>query len=117
MACVAGLALVVRLVIAVLTYPISKESVNIRATFLYNLADAQGSVAVLAFGWVSVSPVVTLAIAGYILWMSLAQIGSVISILMHGAPLGHDTRAVLDHLRGINGVVLVHHVHLWQMQK
>ncbi|WP_341212537.1 cation diffusion facilitator family transporter [uncultured Limimaricola sp.] len=121
---VAGLALVVDLVTAALTYSMSKDSVNIRAAFLHNLADALGSVAVivagvavLVFDWAWVDPVVTLAIAGYILWMSFAQIGGVIRILMLGAPPDLDTRAVLDHLRGLDGVASVHHVHLWQMQE
>lgn len=121
---VAGLALVVDLVTAALTYTMSKDSVNIRAAFAHNLADALGSVAVivagvavLVFGWVWVDPAVTLAIAGYILWMSLGQIGGVIRILMLGAPPDLDTAAVLDHLRGIDGVASVHHVHLWQMQE
>ncbi|WP_432255087.1 cation diffusion facilitator family transporter [Limimaricola sp. AA108-03] len=121
---VAGLALVVDLVTAALTYAMSRDSVNIRAAFAHNLADALGSVAVivagvavLVFGWVWVDPAVTLAIAGYILWMSLGQIGGVIRILMLGAPPDLDTAAVLDHLRGIDGVASVHHVHLWQMQE
>jgi cobalt-zinc-cadmium efflux system protein len=98
--------------------------VNIRAAFLHNLADALGSVAVivagvavLVFGWAWVDPVVTLGIAGYILWMSLAQIGGVIRILMLGAPPDLDTCAVLGHLREVEGVASVHHVHLWQMQE
>ncbi|WPY93522.1 cation diffusion facilitator family transporter [Limimaricola variabilis] len=121
---IAGLALVVDLVTAALTYSMSKDSVNIRAAFLHNLADALGSVAVivagvavLVFGWAWVDPVVTLGIAGYILWMSLAQIGGVIRILMLGAPPDLDTRAVLGHLREVEGVASVHHVHLWQMQE
>jgi cobalt-zinc-cadmium efflux system protein len=121
---IAGLALVVDLVTAALTYSMSKDSVNIRAAFLHNLADALGSVAVivagvavLVFGWAWVDPVVTLGIAGYILWMSLAQIGGVIRILMLGAPPDLDTRAVLGHLHEVEGVASVHHVHLWQMQE
>ncbi|EYD73340.1 cation diffusion facilitator family transporter [Limimaricola hongkongensis] len=121
---VAGLALLVDLITAALTYSMSKDSVNIRAAFLHNLADALGSVAVilagiavLVFGWAWVDPLVTLAIAGYILWMSVAQIGGVIRILMLGAPPDLDTAAVLDHLRGMDGVASVHHVHLWQMQE
>ncbi|SDE70116.1 cation diffusion facilitator family transporter [Limimaricola pyoseonensis] len=121
---VAGLALAVDLITAALTWAMAKDSVNIRAAFLHNLADALGSVAVivaglavLAFGWHWVDPVVTLGIAGYILWMSLSEIGGVIRILMLGAPPGLDTDAVLEHLRGIDGVGSVHHVHLWQMQE
>ena len=68
---VAGVALVVDLMTALLTYRLSKTSVNIRAAFLHNLADALGSVAViiagtlvLLFDWQLVDPIVTILIAG-----------------------------------------------------
>ncbi len=121
---VAGIALAVDLVTAALTWRMSKHSVNIRAAFLHNLADALGSVAVigagvavLLFDLAIVDPLVTLGIAGYILWMSATEIGGVIRILMLGAPPDLDTRAVLRHLRGIDGVAGVHHLHLWQVQE
>ncbi len=120
----AGLALAVDLVTAALTYAMSKDSVNIRAAFLHNLADALGSVAVIAagvavllFDLTIVDPLVTLGIAGYILWMSANEIGGVIRILMLGAPPDLDTQEVLSHLHRIDGVDSVHHVHLWQMQE
>nr|WP_283255082.1 cation diffusion facilitator family transporter [Marivita sp. GX14005] len=121
---IAGIALVVDLVTAALTYAMSKDSVNIRAAFLHNLADALGSVAVilagtliLLFDWRIVDPLVTFAIAGYILWMSFAEIGGVIRILMLGAPEDSDVTALLRDLRGIDGVRAIHHAHLWQMQE
>lgn len=47
---VAGVALVVDIATAVLTYSMSKDSVNIKAAFLHNLADALASVAVIVTG-------------------------------------------------------------------
>ncbi|MND08094.1 hypothetical protein D3C83_304910 [compost metagenome] len=40
---VAGLALVIDAVTALLTYSLAKTSANIRAAFLHNVADALGS--------------------------------------------------------------------------
>lgn len=121
---VAGAALAVDLATAALTWAMSKDSQNIRAAFLHNLADALGSVAVigagtliLLFGWTLVDPLVTLAIAGYILWMSVSEIGGVVRILMLGAPDRLDTGEVAAELAGIAGVRSVHHVHLWQMEE
>lgn len=119
---IAAVALAVDLVTAALTWSLSKTSVNIRAAFLHNLADALGSVAVIVagvlvilFDWRLVDPIVTLAIAGYILWMTVAEIGGVIRILMLGSPQGLDTMTVVQAVRDIDGVVDVHHAHLWQM--
>jgi len=121
---VAGVALVVDLVTALLTYRLSQESVNIRAAFLHNLADALGSVAVIVAGtlillydWRLVDPLVTLGIAGYILWMAIAEIGPVIRILMLGSPPGIAAAEVIATMEAVPGVEGVHHLHLWQMSE
>ena len=121
---IAVFALAVDAVTALLTWTMSKSSVNIRAAFLHNLADALGSVAVIVAGtlillydWRLADPVATLIIAGYILWLSFGEIGRVIRILMLGAPPGTDVAAIVADLRAADGVAGVHHVHLWQMQE
>ncbi|MGR3373963.1 MAG: cation diffusion facilitator family transporter [Pseudooceanicola nanhaiensis] len=121
---VAGVALVVDSVTAALVFRMSRESVNIRAAFLHNLADALGSVAVIVAGtlillydWRLADPVVTLMIAGYILWHAGAEIGPVIRILMMGSPESPAVPDVLAALRAETGVADVHHLHLWHMQE
>lgn len=119
---VAGIALVVDLVTAMLTFAMSKTSMNIRAAFLHNVADALGSVAVivagvliLLFGWWVVDPILTVLIAGYILWQSVREIGPVMRVLMLGSPPEIETEAVLQAVRDTEGVSGIHHAHFWQM--
>ncbi|SDY46825.1 cobalt-zinc-cadmium efflux system protein [Jannaschia faecimaris] len=121
---VAGIALAVDLVTAALTYTMSKNSANIRAAFLHNLADALGSVGVivagtliLLFDWRIVDPIVTLGIAGYILWHVWKGTPRVVRMLMLGAPPGIETHSVLRAMEGVAGVASVHHLHLWEMQE
>ncbi len=121
---VAGVALVVDVITALLTYRLSKESVNIRAAFLHNVADALGSIAVIVAGtlillydWRLVDPLVTLLIAGYILYMSFTEIGGVIRILVLGSPPAIKTSKVLSLMEGIDGVADIHHVHFWQLDE
>lgn len=121
---IATIALVIDLVTAALTYRLSKESMNIRAAFLHNLADALGSVAVIiagfaviVLGWDWVDPVVTLMIAGYILWHVYAEIGGVIRVLMLGSPPGMQTEEVIEAILKTSGVKDIHHLHLWQMEE
>ncbi|QIE45580.1 cation transporter [Pseudohalocynthiibacter aestuariivivens] len=121
---IAGIALTVDLVTAALTFTMSKSSMNIRAAFLHNVADALGSVAVIVAGvaillydWRLIDPIVTLLIAGYILWQSFREIGGVIRILMLGSPPDMDVVTVAAILRNVDGVADVHHLHLWQMQE
>ncbi|APX12408.1 MULTISPECIES: cation diffusion facilitator family transporter [Roseobacteraceae] len=121
---IAGIALIVDAVTAALTYAMSKSSVNIRAAFLHNVADALGSVAVIVAGtlillydWRLIDPLVTVLIAGYILWQSFREIGPVIRILMLGSPPEIETEAVLETVRGVDGVTGIHHAHFWQMDE
>lgn len=121
---VAGIALVVDLVTAFLTYAMSKSSMNIRAAFLHNLADAMGSVGVIVAGtliliydWRIVDPIVTLLIAGYILWQAFSEIGGAIRLLMLGTPPDVDLPKLVEALRGTEGVEDVHHVHLWSIDE
>lgn len=121
---VSAFALIVDAATALLTYALAKKSLNIRAAFLHNLADALGSIAVVFSGtlillhdWRMIDPFVTLLIAGYILWISFREIGAVIRIVMLASPPHLDARAVLDEIAAIDGVTGVHHLHLWQMQE
>ncbi|PHQ81127.1 MAG: cation transporter [Thalassobium sp.] len=120
----AGVALIIDIATAMLTFSMSKNSVNIRAAFLHNLADAAASVAVIIAGtlillydWRLVDPAVTLLIAGYIIWMSFKEIGGVIRILMLGAPDDLALDDVIAAIKDLDGVTDVHQAYLWQMQE
>ena len=119
-----GIALVVDTLTAMLTYSMQKGSVNIRALFLHNLSDALASVAVIVGGtliilydmrWVD--PAITIGIALYILYLSFTEIGGPIRTLMLGSPPDIDGNDVVRAIQIVDGVVDVHHVHLWQMQE
>ena len=119
-----GIALVIDTLTAMLTYSMQKGSVNIRALFLHNLSDALASVAVIVGGtliilydmrWVD--PAITIGIALYILYLSFSEIGGPIRTLMLGSPPNIDGAEVVEAIQTVDGVVEVHHVHLWQMQE
>lgn len=121
---VAGVALAVDLATVALTWAASRHSLNIRAAFLHNLADALGSVAVIAagaaairFGWTWVDPAATLLIAGYILWHGLSEIRACIRILMAGTPAGVDLEAIRGAVTAVEGVADAHHLHAWQLDE
>lgn len=121
---VAGLALVMDAVTALLTFRLAKDSMNARAAFLHNLADALGSVAVIVAGtlillydWRLIDPLVTLGISAYILWHAGSEVMPGVRILMMGSPNKAETEAVLEALRAVPGVSDVHHLHLWRMQE
>ena len=119
-----GIALIVDTLTAMLTYSMQKGSVNIRALFLHNLSDALASVAVIVGGtliilydmrWVD--PAITIGIALYILYLSFTEIGGPIRTLMLGSPPEIAGPEVVAAIQDVDGVVDVHHVHIWQMQE
>lgn len=117
-----AVALTVDALTALLTWSMQKGSVNIRALFLHNLSDALASVAVIISGsliilydlrWVD--PLITIMIAGYILYLALTEIGGVIHTVMLGSPPDIDTDVVIAAVEAVEGVREIHHVHFWQM--
>ena len=121
---IAGIALAVDVITALLTYSLSKGSMNIRAAFLHNVADALGSVGVIVagtliilYGWHIVDPIVTLMISGYVLWQALSEIGGAIRLLMLGAPPDIDVDELIRAMRAVQGVGDVHHVHVWAIDE
>lgn len=121
---VAGVALAVDAATALLTFRMSKTSLNIRAAFLHNLADALSSVAVIVAGtlillydWRLVDPIVTLGISAYILWHIGREIAPVIRMLMLGAPDDTEREEVIRAMEATEGVVAVHHLHLWEIDE
>ncbi|KAA2315640.1 cation transporter [Pseudooceanicola sediminis] len=121
---VAAVALVIDTITALLVLRLSRDSVNMRAAFLHNVADALGSVAVIVAGtvillydWTLVDPIVTIAISAYILWHAGSEITPVIRLLMLGSPETPTVGDVTAQLGTVPGVASVHHLHLWQMQE
>lgn len=121
---VAGIALVVDIFTALLTYSQSKTSMNIKAAFLHNVTDALASVGViitgtliLLYGWVWTDAAMTLIIAGYVLWQGFTQIPKVIHLLMEGTPEGVNIEEVITKMKQAEGVADIHHVHVWQLDE
>lgn len=121
---IACVALVVDVITAVLTYAMSKDSLNIRAAFLHNVADALSSVAVIIAGtliifyeWYIVDTICTFLIAGYVLFHGYIEIQSVIRILMQSVPADIDINEVTKRLEDIENIKEVHHLHVWELNE
>lgn len=121
---VAGIALVVDVFTAVLTYSQSKSSMNIKAAFLHNLSDALASVGViitgsliLLYGWIWTDAAMTLIISFYVLYQGFTQLPSVIHLLMEGVPERLSLEKVIEKMESVRGVKNIHHVHVWQLDE
>jgi len=121
---IAGIALLIDVATAVLTYTMSRHSMNIRAAFLHNVSDALASVGVIVAGslillyqWYWSDTLLTLLIAGYVLYQAATLLPRTIHILMQGTPEDISLEEVIAAMEAVEGVAGIHHVHLWQLDE
>jgi cobalt-zinc-cadmium efflux system protein len=121
---VGAITLAANVATAFVLYKPSKGSLNIRSAFVHIVADALGSVAVLIGGWVImrynwavIDPILTIAIAVYILGQSYGMLRETISILMESAPKGFPLAEVTRSIERMEHVRDVHHVHVWRLSE
>ena len=59
----------------------------------------------------------TLIIAAYVLYQVITLLPQTIHILMEGTPESIDIKDVIKKMEAIDGVVEVHHLHIWQLDE
>jgi len=121
---VAAIALVVDIATAILTFTMSKHSMNIKAAFLHNVSDALASVGVIVAGtlillyqWYWSDTLITLMIAGYVLYQAGTMLPKTIHILMQGTPENIVINDVVKEMECVTDVISIHHVHIWQLDE
>jgi cobalt-zinc-cadmium efflux system protein len=98
-----------------------EHSLNTRSAFLHVLSDTISSVAILIGAGVMaarpslwwIDPVLSLAIAGLVVWGALGLVSEITDILMEGVPKHLDVGAVARLMESAEGVVAVHDLHIW----
>lgn len=95
-------------------------SLNLRGAWLHMLADALGSVAVIAsgalvwaFGWWWADPVASALVAVLVVHAAWRLVKEAAAVLMEWAPGHVDVDAVREAMAGVDGVVDVHDLHVW----
>lgn len=119
---VAGVGIVVNSVTAWLFMRGRDTDLNIRGAFLHMAADALVSAGVVLAGaltlwkgWAWLDPVVSLLIAGAILWGTWSLFRQSLHLLFDGVPDSVDPHAVHASLMGLPGIERVHDLHIWAM--
>ena len=120
MMAVAALGLAANIVVGAVLARGRGHSLNIRGAYLHVVADALGSVGVLAAAllirltgssiW---DPIVSVAVCVLILWGAWRLMLESFEVLMEVAPKGLDVAAVERALAGVPGVAGVHDLHVW----
>ncbi|MEE1655643.1 cation diffusion facilitator family transporter [Microvirga sp. CF3062] len=99
-----------------------QHDLNIRGAFLHMVADAAVSLGVVLGGlvilWTGadwIDPVLSLVIAGVILWSTWGLLNQSLTLSLHGVPRSIAIPEVRRTLQRMPGVARVHHLHVWAM--
>jgi cobalt-zinc-cadmium efflux system protein len=96
--------------------------VNIRSVFLHMLGDTLSTAAVIAGGagilftgltWID--PVLSLIIAGMILYSSAGIVRETLHILLEGTPSNLRLHEIRSSMQSVEGVLNVHDLHVWSL--
>ena len=107
--------------VATLLWRFSRD-VNIRSVFLHMLGDTLSTAAVIAGGaailftgltWID--PILSILIAGMILWSSVGIIRETLNILLEGTPRNLQLAEIRKAMAAVEGVLDVHDLHVWSL--
>jgi cobalt-zinc-cadmium efflux system protein len=119
---VAGAAIILNLLIGLWLHNASKDDLNIRSAYLHMLGDAVSAFGVVIAGVLVATmrapladPVVSLLIAGLILYSSYGVLRESATVLLEATPAGMDMPAVIGAIKSVSGVLDVHDLHVWMV--
>ena len=99
-----------------------RENVNMRGAYLHVLGDALGSVgaiaaalAMMCFGWGWADAAASLLVAALIVKSGWGVLKESLNILMEGSPNGVCLDGLVARIRGVDGVLSVHDLHVWSI--
>jgi cobalt-zinc-cadmium efflux system protein len=118
---VAAAGVVMNGTVATLLWRFSRD-VNIRSVFLHMLGDTlstaaviAGGAAILFTGMTWIDPLLSILIAGMILWSSVGIIRETLNILLEGTPRNLQLGEIRKAMASVAGVLDVHDLHVWSL--
>ncbi len=122
MLAVAVAGLLVNVFVAVRLHEHQARSLNLRGAYLHVMSDLLGSVGaivagavILATGWNAVDALVSILIAGLILFSSWTLMREATDVLMEAVPPHVDVERLQQALAAVAGVEEVHDLHVWTL--
>ncbi|MGD8427877.1 MAG: cation diffusion facilitator family transporter [Balneolaceae bacterium] len=121
---VAIIGLLGNVITAALLHRSSKENINLKSAYIHILSDALSSVGVILAGILIlryqvyiIDTILTLVIAGYILWQSYLMLRKTINILMESTPADVELSSIQKAMSTVRGVMDIHHLHVWRLDE
>lgn len=98
------------------------HSLNQKAVNLHMLEDVLGWIVVLIGALVMkftdfllIDPILSIAVALYVLFHAAGHLKAVMNIFLEKIPEGIDEEELKEHLSHIEGVLDIHHLHIWSL--
>ncbi len=121
---VAGIALVIDIATAVLTYSAgAKNNMNIRAAFIHNVSDAMASLVVIIASLLIIffelyifDVIATIGISVYVIYHGSLLMKKCIMIIMQAVPDSISVEEIQNALEAVEGVQSAKHIHVWQLE-
>ncbi|WP_223670933.1 cation diffusion facilitator family transporter [Kangiella shandongensis] len=121
---VAILGLLVNILVFKVLHRSSGSNINVRSALLHVLGDLLGSVgAIIAaliiwqWGLLWVDPLLSIFVSMLILRSAYYVIKDSSHILLEGKPQELDTQEIREQLMALDGVLDIHHMHLWSISE
>jgi cobalt-zinc-cadmium efflux system protein len=118
----AAIAMIVNGSTALSLHQESREDVNIRGAVVHMISDAVSSAGIIvaallikATGRTEWDAAISIFIGVLILWSSYGVLKESVNLLLEGVPAGIDPNAVTQALGRIDGILGVHHLHIWAL--
>jgi cobalt-zinc-cadmium efflux system protein len=116
------IALAVNLGIAIWLHDRGRADLNVRGAILHQLADALASLGVLVAallirltGNPLFDPLLSTLIGCLILWSAWGILSESLNLMLDGTPRGIDPASVAASIAAEEGVLGVHHLHIWAL--
>ncbi len=98
------------------------DSLNQKAVNLHMIEDVLGWIIVLVGAivmrftdFVIIDSVMSIAVAIFIVVNAIKNLKEVLELFLEKTPHGIKVKEIKEHIAGIDGVINVHHVHIWSM--
>ncbi len=98
------------------------HSLNQKAVNLHMLEDVLGWIVVLVGAlvmkltdFVLIDPILSIAVALFILCHAAGNLKEVMDLFLEKTPRGIDPQEIAEHLSHIEGILDVHHIHIWSL--
>src|SRR5262249_47747003 len=99
-----------------------REDLNIRSAVMHMLGDAATSIGIIAAALLIArtgesfwDPAVSILVGIVILWSSFGILREAVNLLLEGTPAGVDPDEVTRAIAAEDGILGVHHLHIWAL--